>query len=106
MRKLPPATRLRVTADAVAISSLFTTETQRHRDYECFLFGSVSLWLPKMFQNTSSAHASTDAHGHYAVASVTAFQLADDGRRELGAGAAQRMPKRDCATIRIDALQR
>ena len=58
--------------------------------------------LLQVFENAGRAHAAADAHRDHAVARVAALQFAQQGGRELGAGAAQRMPQRDRAAVDVD----
>src|SRR3954469_3048674 len=81
--QLPPATFIFGTAVAVAI---------------CFP-------LVQILKNSCRAHAAAHAHGHNAILALAAFQLTNDGGRQLGSGASQRMSECDCAAVRIDLAQ-
>src|SRR5258708_39278233 len=70
----------------------------------CSVTLCVPLWL-KVFENACSAHAAAHAHGDETVVGVTALEFADDGRRQLRASAAERMPERNCPPVRIDLLR-
>src|ERR1019366_136693 len=59
------------------------------------------LWLSDVLNNSGSAHAAAYAHGHDAILAVTALQVANDGRGEFRASAAERMAERDRAAVRV-----
>ena len=56
------------------------------------LRGSVGIdALAEALEDASGAHAASNAHGNHAVAGVATLQFTDERRRELCAGAAERV---------------
>src|SRR5436309_14800261 len=61
--------------------------------------------LLQILKNTCCAHAAAHAHRHHTVPRLASLHLAEQCGRELRAGAAQRMPQRDCAAVHVYAFQ-
>src|SRR6185295_7443227 len=64
----------------------------------------VAIGRSHPFKDTSSAHPATNAHGHHAVARLASFHLVQDRRRQLRAGAAERMAERDRAAVDVEPI--
>src|SRR3984957_12529392 len=58
--------------------------------------------LCRALENSRGAHAPADAHRHETVARVTPLEFAQDGCRELGTRAAERMAERNRTAVDID----
>src|ERR1019366_1489448 len=64
---------------------------------------SMDCYLSETLKDPCGAHPSANAHGNHAVARVAALQLAQNRRRKLCAGAPERMPESDRASVGIHA---
>src|SRR5664279_2511150 len=59
-------------------------------------------FLLQILEDAGCAHAAAYTHGHHAVTSAAALQLARDGGGQLGSGASQGMAESDRSAIRVD----
>src|SRR4051812_3289343 len=66
---------------------------------------SIPQSIPYTLKNPRRAHPAADAHRDHAVASVAPFELAEDGRRQLRAGAAERVSESYRAAVDIDLFR-
>src|SRR5437016_861664 len=105
--QLPPW--IFVFGTTVAVAMVMSFSPPRHRVTEknfdavppLCLCASVVQFLLQILENPRCPHAPAHAHGHQPVLAIAPLQLADNTRRELGAGAAQRMSQRDRPAVGI-----
>src|SRR5271169_5913544 len=101
-RKLPPEILDLEIAAVVAITHPFKCKYRHGRGGAATLRTSnckrespqklvapyLSLRLREVLENPRRAHSATHTHGHHAIASVAAFEFANDRGRKLGPSAA------------------
>src|SRR5262245_52298468 len=73
-------------------------------------FGISRNWAPTLWRRSCpledgrGTHAASDAHAHEAVPAAPALHLVEERRRQLRAGAAERVAERNRAAVHVEAV--
>src|SRR3990170_4254859 len=62
-------------------------------------------WLIQVLEDPGRSHPPSDAHGDHAPLQLAPLHFIEDLRRQLGPGAAQRMPERDRPAVDVDDVR-